>query len=456
MRKLIPRIVRWDVTGMCNLACMHCYSARKQPPDLNIKAIIGIINILLDHGLSEVNLSGREPTMRNDITDIVNWCYAHNITVNMTTNGTLLNHAAISQIASAVHTIVFSVDGASSSTHDRIRGKGNFKKTIENIKTSVGYKASHNVNLRIGISCTLHKRNHLEMAHLINLCKSLNIDFLSINPISFCGSAVTARDIFYLNPKKTLYTWNSVCKAYQQSQSDYDLYLGTLPMEARLMNIKYNLNLPIIQNGCSAGNSIYINPHGEALPCYMLPPIAEVIPTFSIYLKPWTILREPLTTAVKAFEPFIAFTRSHSLRNNEYCKNCPEATSCSPCPLFVSYDSESLKRCQIARDEYEDILARICDSTIVNVKRNVSWSIHGTQLKTYFQKGDYTSEKEFNISPVATSILSGIIKRKSIGDIKREINVNSFNTSPTKIDNMIADFIKYLIKEDIAEIRSNV
>ena len=48
MRKLIPKIVRWDVTGMCNLACLHCYSARKQPPDLDITAIIGIVKIIVD------------------------------------------------------------------------------------------------------------------------------------------------------------------------------------------------------------------------------------------------------------------------------------------------------------------------------------------------------------------------------------------------------------------------
>ena len=455
MNKLIPKIVRWDITGMCNLACLHCYNTKKQPPDLHTSDILNILKILVEHGLSELNLSGREPTMRNDISKIINWCHAHGITVNMSTNGTLLNHLRIPQIASAVHTIVYSVDGACGDTHDRIRGKGNFDRTIRNIKKCISFKINHHKNLRIGVSCTLHNRNFLEMADLISLCKSLGIDFLSVNPVSFCGSAASTRDILYLNPEKILNTWDELCKAYRQYQPSYDLHLGTLPMEQRLMNVKYDLDLPVIQNGCSAGKSLYIDTRGEALPCYMIPPIADVIPEFNKYLKSWKILKEPISTAVEAFEPFIAFAQSHTQSKNKHCINCPEAITCSPCPLYVAYDTESLERCKIARGKLEGMLTRIDDSAIPRIKRNISWKINDTRLSTRFQKGDYESDKEFKINPIARSILCAINGEKNIGEIKKEINAKSLHSSPAKIRYMICDFIKYLTKEGIVEIPKN-
>jgi radical SAM protein with 4Fe4S-binding SPASM domain len=167
-------------------------------------------------------------------------------------------------------------------------------------------------------------------------------------------------------------------------------------MEARLLNIKYDLDLPVIQNSCSAGKSLYINPSGKAFPCYMIPPIADVFPELNKYMTSWDILTEPISKAEEAFESFIKMARAHTQINHESCADCSEQADCSPCPLIANYDETSLARCKIAQRMAKQLIANINNSTIPKIRERIEWNISvsiigylgQSKRHTYYQRNN--------------------------------------------------------------------
>lgn len=447
--------MRWDITGMCNLKCLHCYNKLKPEPDLPVSDVLNILRILLVNDLRELNLSGREPTMRRDLPQIINWCRMHNVRVNLTTNGTLLDQSKLERFASSINMMVYSLDGPRAAIHDNIRGHGNFRKTITSIEKCGDYVTKNNIEMQVGVSCTLHRHNFREISDMINLCDSFGVSFLSINPISFCGSTLPMKEMLYLDPKEIMDSWDNLCRRYHGIRPMYDLHLGTFPMEARLLNMKYDLDLPVIQNNCSAGRSLYINPGGEAFPCYMIPPIAEVLPEFTKYLNSWKILTEPISKAEFAFRPFIALAQAHSQNSHECCTDCSENPNCQPCPLIAMYDTASVARCQIARKKVKLMMARINKSAIPMIKKHIKWNISSTKIKTCMRKGDYMSEKEFQINPIAKFVWDKIDGTRTITDITEELTTKLEHLPSDEISSIVVDLVNYLRKEGIVQIKCN-
>lgn len=451
--ELLVRSVRWDITNKCNLQCLHCYTTTKLGPELHYSEILQIIQKLLPLGLREINFSGREPTLRKDLPQIVDWCCRNNLIVNITTNGTALSKKGYEILLdSGLNMVVFSLDGSSERTHDKIRGNGTFQKTISNIKNCVNYITKNNLDTKISISCTLQKFNAQELPYIIDLCHSIGINFLGINPVSFCGAASTAKQFLYLSPEQVLTCWEEICKEYARVRPNYELYLGTFPTEAKFLNTKYKLNLPVIQTGCSAGRTIYINPEGEALPCYMIPPIADEMPELKRYLRYWKILSESISRASELFEPFISFTNTYSQKNNTGCVDCSDVEVCKRCPLIAISDPDAILRCQIAKSKLNAIKIDLTPEVKPIVKSYVSWRIEKNTLLLSVHNGDYRSEKEFELNSFAKSIWFYINNQISIGKIEDRLKKEWPGLSVGKIHQNLFDFISYFHKEGVIEI----
>jgi radical SAM protein with 4Fe4S-binding SPASM domain len=120
----------FEVTQRCNHDCPHCYNAWKNPVDypmgeLGTAETLAMLGKLLDEtGASLVSLTGGEPMLRPDIHEIVDSLRSRGITVNLITNGSLLDDAAIARLApdkiSVFELPLLSVERA---IHDRMSGK---------------------------------------------------------------------------------------------------------------------------------------------------------------------------------------------------------------------------------------------------------------------------------------------------------------------------------------------
>ena len=132
-----------NVTAKCNGHCIHCYR------DGGGKAIdppLEVINVILDrfkeiarmyyeHGYHALTVGGGEPTLRQDLEDIIALAVRRQFKVRLVTNATLIDdERAFSLRRAGLTAVQVSLDGATEKTHDLIRGEGNWKRSINGIR----------------------------------------------------------------------------------------------------------------------------------------------------------------------------------------------------------------------------------------------------------------------------------------------------------------------------------
>ncbi|MGQ9702924.1 MAG: radical SAM protein [bacterium] len=446
--------IRWDITNLCNLRCLHCYTLPLSGKlDLTLSQTLHIIEKLLPYGLKEVNFSGREPTLWKDLPILIEKCVEKNLIVNVTTNGTALDKSSLENLLRAkLNMLVFSLDGASAEVHDEIRGRGNFLKTIDTLKRSKEYLRKFNLPTQIGISCTLQRHNIDDLTNIISLCDFLNIDLLVINPVSLYGNASEKKTLLYLSPEDIFNFWMKVCDEYSKAKPNYELFLGTFPMEAKLLNLKYKLDLPVIQTDCPAGKTLYIDAHGNALPCHMIPPVANINPEIKKYMVYWSVMNEDIYVAQMKFKPFIEFTSRFSQRYIKECNHCPDIDVCKRCPLISLSDQDTINRCQLAQKQIDSLSIETNKMIIPQIKDFVFWRIDDNILSISIKKNGYISEKKFEIDCYVQSLWKRIDGKSSISELTKYLSSKNPKLSATDAEMKVINTIEYFWKEGIIEI----
>lgn len=182
-----PLVDLWiNVTNKCNLRCIHCHlsSGTALENEMTKKEIIRVIDEARDLGVRNLTISGGEPLVRNDILSIVEYAHEQNIDrITVVTNGTLITNETAEKFSKLNVDVQVSLDGAREETHDFIRGKGTYKKTIGGIKKLV------NAGAHFYIGMTIMKKNMNEMQEMAELSKSLRINVLHLTILQNKGRA---------------------------------------------------------------------------------------------------------------------------------------------------------------------------------------------------------------------------------------------------------------------------
>ncbi|TET34383.1 MAG: radical SAM protein [Planctomycetota bacterium] len=136
----------FEVTQKCNHDCLHCYNVWKNPApyptgELGTDETLAMLSKLLDEtGATSVTLTGGEPLLRKDIFDIVDFLDEKNVSVNLITNGTLLNEKTIGRFGSKIDVYELPLLSVEAEIHDRMSGSaGAFDKVtmaIADLKTA--------------------------------------------------------------------------------------------------------------------------------------------------------------------------------------------------------------------------------------------------------------------------------------------------------------------------------
>jgi AdoMet-dependent heme synthase len=121
----VLRMVAWEVTRSCNLACVHCRASSLGGPyagELDTETCLKLIDGLAAFGQPVVILTGGEPLLREDIFDIAAYGNSKGLRMVMATNGTLVTEeAARRMLVSGIKRVSVSIDGADADRHDRFR-----------------------------------------------------------------------------------------------------------------------------------------------------------------------------------------------------------------------------------------------------------------------------------------------------------------------------------------------
>ena len=167
-----PRLVFWETTAGCNLACIHCrritVADQLLPQDLTTEQSFDLIDQIAAFGRPIFVLSGGEPLFRPDIFDIARYAADAGLIVALATNGTLIDAKVAQKIKEAgIRRVSISFDGADAPTHDIFRGQGAFDLAV------TGMNHLREVGVPYQINTTVARHNVDQMPETLALAKGM-------------------------------------------------------------------------------------------------------------------------------------------------------------------------------------------------------------------------------------------------------------------------------------------
>lgn len=186
--------LRWlymYISESCNLACKHCWLSPLYDPKgksgtfIKLEHVQAAIEQAKPLGLSNIKLTGGEPTLHPQLAEIMQFIHAANIRITMETNGVLVDDELAGFMAAhGLSFVSVSLDGASAETHNFVRGVADsYDRAIEGVKALV------RAGTRPQLICTLNRANISEVPDLIDLAANLGCQSLKINILQYAGRA---------------------------------------------------------------------------------------------------------------------------------------------------------------------------------------------------------------------------------------------------------------------------
>ncbi len=259
------KMIAWEVTRSCNLACSHCRASSKlgpYPNELTTKECFQLIDEIASFGSLLVILTGGEPLLREDIFQIIEYGRKKGLKLVMAPNGTLLNEENVKKIiASGIKRISVSLDGPDETSHDQLRQvPGAFKRAQE------GIERAKSLGLEFQINSTISKRNIKSLSEIMKLAKDLGAKAHHIFLLVPTGRAKEM-----VNEELSSQEYEEALKLFSQEKknSPLDLKATCAPHFNRILLQEHaDKACSLAGRGCMGGVSFcFISHTGDLQPC---------------------------------------------------------------------------------------------------------------------------------------------------------------------------------------------
>ncbi len=172
MKEFIPRLIAWELTGSCNLKCVHCRASaveERDPNELTTQEITDTIDNIATFASPILILTGGEPLVREDVYEIAKYATEKGFRVVVGTNATLITpDVARKLLDSGIKRISVSIDASTPEAHDKFRGvPGAFEDSIK------GAKIAQGAGLAFQVNTTVTKRNVDDLQEIHDLAIKL-------------------------------------------------------------------------------------------------------------------------------------------------------------------------------------------------------------------------------------------------------------------------------------------
>lgn len=192
-----PINVEIDLTNRCNLGCGWChfaYTHTKGPlansakPDGFIDVgdqfdkvlLFDVLDQLKEIGVKSVTWTGGgEPTLYPSFLTVINQTNLLGFEQGMYTNGTRITEEVALELKELFTFVYVSLDECTAEDYKTSKGVNQFHKAIEGINNLVAAEG----NATVGIGFLLHEKNYSKYPQMIELAKSLGVDYCQFRPI---------------------------------------------------------------------------------------------------------------------------------------------------------------------------------------------------------------------------------------------------------------------------------
>ena len=343
------RLVFWELTARCNLACRHCRAEAQDhaaPGELDTAEILRVARDIRAAGDPILILTGGEPLERPDLFDIATACAGIFTRVALATNGTMVDDdMARKMVGAGIRRVSVSIDGATPATHDAFRGQpGSFDAALR------GVDALRRVGMSVQINATVARHNAAELPSILKLAQERGADafhVFALVPVG-CGAEIAADERLSPEAMDAILRWlcgraldlrgrmhvKATCApqyyrimqevtAHHRSTSGVE---GERPREPH-HHVKDSLNpssggahqgMEAMTRGCLAGTAVcFLSRTGDVQPCGYLP------------LAVGNVRRQPFAEIWRDAPAFRSLRAPSALKGA--CHACGYRTLCAGC-----------------------------------------------------------------------------------------------------------------------------
>jgi AdoMet-dependent heme synthase len=272
-----PRVVAWEITRSCNLACAHCRASALCGPyegELSTEEAFRLVDQIAELGRPILILTGGEPLMRADVWEIAERAISRGLHAVMAPNGTLVTPQVAARMREVgIRRISVSIDYPDAQEHDVFRGvSGAFEGALEGVRNAIA------AGVEVQVNSTITKMNVRHLPALLELAE--RIGAVSFHPFMLVptgrGKELEEQE---LPPEEYERALNWMYDAQQSSElffkpTDVPHYWRVMRQRAKADGKKLEVHphshggMNTLSRGCLAGVGFcFISHRGEVQPC---------------------------------------------------------------------------------------------------------------------------------------------------------------------------------------------
>jgi radical SAM protein with 4Fe4S-binding SPASM domain len=300
------------LTFGCQNDCVHCYAGGPhETPELTTDQWKSVIDKLSEIGVFILTFTGGEPTLRQDLPELLLYAQNKGMVTGLITNGRNLKDKAYVDVLekAGLDFVQVTLESHKPTVHDLMTAaSGSWKETVAGIRNAV------NSQIYVTTNTTLSKHNAAGFLDTIDFIKGLGVNAFGCNSLIYSGRA------------------SSVSQEFALTIEDLDALLPEIRDKAQQLGLKFLWYTPTqycrfdpVQHGlgvksCTAALiNMCVGPNGDVYPCQ------------SYFESLGNILTDKWTSIWN--HPTAQKIRSRAYAEPK-CKDCPQLQVCGGgCPL---------------------------------------------------------------------------------------------------------------------------
>lgn len=253
-----PFGVEMHLTHKCNLSCSHCFQSSSPHSslfsELSEDTWFDVFEQLEACKIQDVMISGGEPLYYSHFSSLFNSIVNKRLHYTILTNGTLVNSGNVEALSEENVLLSISLDGYTEEMHDKIRGKGAYKKLMKAINLLVEHGAW------VTLAYTINSYNYLYLKELFDLACTLHVKGVTLGFTDRIGRAKDNSDLVLSVSQREFVKQN-----FAQLQQEYGERLRLNLVEVASIKPSTPISDKVY---CSAGTiRVGISADGHIYPC---------------------------------------------------------------------------------------------------------------------------------------------------------------------------------------------
>jgi cyclic pyranopterin phosphate synthase len=194
----VHNYLRISLTDNCNLRCFYCmpdeqYTFAPAARLMQPREIEALAAVFVAQGVNKIRLTGGEPFVRKDASEIIRLLSKLKVELACTSNGVRINEVLDDVLKAQFSSINISLDTLSREKFERITRRDLFDRVRANIDLLVAHGVTTKINVVV-----MKGLNDDEIPGFIELTKHLPVDVRFIEFMPFQGNRWTGNQVFTL------------------------------------------------------------------------------------------------------------------------------------------------------------------------------------------------------------------------------------------------------------------